>query len=120
MLHGAFVAMVTPFAESGEIDEPGVARLLAYFEHLNLTGVVVAGTNGEGPSLSTIEKRDLVRLAVKLSGKLKVIAGLATCSLTEARWIAKQASEAGATAGLVIPPFYFPPDFDGIEKWFHE
>ncbi len=120
MLEGAFVAMVTPFTEKGEIDLPGVARLLAYFEHHGLTGVVVAGTNGEGPSLSSTEKRDITQFAVRHSGKLKVIAGLATCSLTEARWLAKRASESGAMAGLVLPPFYFPPNFEGIEAWFRE
>lgn len=120
MLHGAFVAMVTPFTEKGDIDEVGVVRLLAYWESQGLTGVVVAGTNGEGPSLSATEKRDLVHLAVKHSGKLKVIAGLATCSLTEARWLVKRASESGAMAALVLPPFYYPPNPEGIEAWFGE
>jgi dihydrodipicolinate synthase/N-acetylneuraminate lyase len=119
MLSGAFVAAVTPFDEKGEVDYPGFARLLAWFEHAGLDGVVVAGTNGEGPSLSGPEKRDLCLFAVRHAGNLKVIAGLATCSLPEAVWLSEQARKAGAVATLAMPPFYFRSAMEeGVLAWF--
>ncbi|MBA3725346.1 MAG: dihydrodipicolinate synthase family protein, partial [Armatimonadetes bacterium] len=91
MLSGAFTAIVTPFAEDGSIDYPAFARLLAWHEAEGMDGVVAAGTNGEGPSLSAPEKRDLVSFAVQHAGKLSVIAGLGTCAITEAIWLSNQA-----------------------------
>jgi dihydrodipicolinate synthase/N-acetylneuraminate lyase len=79
----------------------------------------LGGTNGEGPSLGAVQKRDLVRQAVPLAGRLRVIAGLATSSLEEAIWLAQQAGKAGAVAVLALPPAYFreaPPA--GIAAWF--
>ncbi|MCH8273347.1 MAG: dihydrodipicolinate synthase family protein [Armatimonadetes bacterium] len=118
MLTGAYTALVTPFDSNGEIDFPAVARLLAWHEHSGMDGVLIAGTNGEGPSLSAVEKRDLVRAAVEHAGNLKVIAGLGTPSLTEAIWLSDQAQKAGAAASLVLPPYYFPATESGIEQWF--
>lgn len=120
MLSGAFTALVTPFDENGEIDFPGVARLLAWHEGSGMDGVVVAGTNGEGPSLSAVEKRDLARFAVQHAGKLKIILGAATCSITEAVWLCEQAQKAGAIASLVLPPFYFNAAHEGIRNWFEQ
>ncbi|MFN8138548.1 MAG: dihydrodipicolinate synthase family protein [Fimbriimonadales bacterium] len=118
MLTGAFTAMVTPFDQHGEIDWPGVAKLLAYNEASGMTGVVVAGSNGEGPSLSAVEKRDLVKCAVEHAGKLKIILGAGTCSLPEAVWLCGQAQKCGAIGALVLPPFYFNASPSGIETWF--
>jgi 4-hydroxy-tetrahydrodipicolinate synthase len=120
-ISGAFTALVTPFLDDGSIDYPGLARQLAWHESEGMDGVVVGGTNGEGPSLSAVEKRDLVRCAVQHAGKLRVIAGLGTCSITEAVWLSEQAKKAGALASLVLPPFYFRGASEtGIRDWFFE
>jgi len=120
MIQGAYTALVTPFDSNGAIDYPGVARLLAWHEANGMDGVVVAGTNGEGPSLSAVEKRDLTRFAVQHKGKMRVVSGLATTSLSEAIWLSEQAKKAGADAALVLPPYYFPATSMGIEAWFRK
>lgn len=118
VVKGAFTAMITPFLENGEIDWPGVARLIAWHESNGMDGVVLAGTNGEGPSLTAVEKRDLVRFGVEHAGEMKVILGAGTCSLPEAIWLTSQAEKAGAFASLVLPPFYFAATDEGIAAWF--
>lgn len=119
MRSGSYVALVTPFNPMGSIDFPAVARLLAHHEASGTTGVVLAGTNGEGVSLSGPEKRELVEFAVQNAGGLDVICGLATCSLTEAVWLSRRAQEAGAMATLAMPPFYFRSVTEaGVEAWF--
>lgn len=116
---GCYPASVTPFREDGEVDQPGMARLLAWFESQGCSGAVIAGTNGEGPSLSAIEKRDLLRAMMPLRGSLELILGVATPSLSEAIWSCNQAAKAGAAAALVMPPGYFRDATEaGIEKWF--
>ncbi len=118
---GVYPAAVTPFDATGQIDSPSLAKLLAWFEASGCRGVVLAGTNGEGPSLSAVEKRDLVRMTVPLAGRLKVILGIATPSLTEAIWLAQQSGKAGASAALVMPPAYFrAASSAGLAAWFRE
>ena len=99
-------AAVTPFDAEGRVDHAGVARLLAYFRAEGATGVVVGGTTGEGPSLTSFEKRDLIRAAVS-SADLPVWLGVATASLEEAVWLAREAGKAGAAGVLLMPPFFY-------------
>ncbi|MBI1756217.1 MAG: dihydrodipicolinate synthase family protein [Fimbriimonas ginsengisoli] len=116
---GVYPAAVTPMTPDGAVDLPAVARLLAWFEASGCAGAVVAGTNGEGPSLSTYEKRDLIRAAVASAGKLSILLGVATSSLEEAVWLCEQARKAGAAAALVMPPGYFrEATEEGIGQWF--
>lgn len=116
---GVYPASVTPLDEKGGIDFPAIARLLAWFEAAGCKGVVLAGTNGEGPSLTAPEKRDLIRESIPLSGKLKIIQGIATSSLEEAVWLCNQAHKDGAVAALVMPPGYFrEASEEGIAAWF--
>ncbi len=116
---GCFPAAITPYREDGEVDQPGMARLLAWFESKGCAGAVLGGTNGEGPSLSAIEKRDLLRAMMPVRGSLDLILGVATPSLTEAIWTCKQAAKIGAAAALVMAPGYFrEASEDGIRGWF--
>lgn len=114
-----YPAAVTPFDARGNVDPAGVAKLIAWFRAAECDGVVVAGTNGEGPSLSAVEKRDLTRLAVDLSEGLRVVLGIASDSLAEAVWLSKQAGRSGAEAVLVMPPRFFPEaGQDGLARWY--
>lgn len=118
---GVYPASVTPFDARGCVDAAGVARLLAWFEASGCRGAVLAGTNGEGPSLSAVEKRDLLESAAGVRGSLELILGVATPSLDEAVWLCRQAHRFGAASALVMAPFYFrdAPE-EGIEHWFLE
>jgi 4-hydroxy-tetrahydrodipicolinate synthase len=118
-LTGIHSAVVTPMKPDGSLDEPGMVRLLAHIRTMELPGVVIAGSTGEGPSLAAVEKRDLVRLARSTNPELLVTIGIATASLTEAVWLCEQSRKAGAVAGLVMPPAFFREvDGDAIAEWF--
>ncbi len=111
---GVHVAAITPFTDGGAIDTPYLVRLLAHFEAQGTQGVVVAGSTGEGPSLSAPEKAELYTLAVQAKGKLQVTAGVLVCSLDEALYLARQAYKAGCDALMVAPPFYYPAQLEGL------
>lgn len=118
LARGIYPASTTPFLPSGQIDFISLARLVAGYEAAGCQGVVVSGTNGEGPNLAAVEKRDLVREAVKFKGKLKVILGISTPSLEEAKWLVAQAGKAGADAILLLPPGYFRRATErGVADW---
>lgn len=105
----------------GRIDFAGLAKLLAWFEAAGCRGAVLAGTNGEGPSLSATEKRELIETGISLRGKLELILGIATPSLEEAVWLSRRAADAGAMATLVMAPGYFrEASEDGIYGWLSE
>ncbi len=98
---------------------PSVVKLLAWYKAAGCIGVVLAGTNGEGPSLSAFEKKEFLKATVGLAGDLEVILGVATPSLDEAIWLCKQTHNGGGHAALVMPPGYFRDVSDeGIAKWF--
>ncbi|MFM9874064.1 MAG: dihydrodipicolinate synthase family protein [Fimbriimonadaceae bacterium] len=116
---GVMPACVTPFDQNGQIDTASLAQLFSYFRSCGCSGVVVAGTNGEGPSLSAVEKRDLVRAAVPMAEGINVVLGVATPSLPEAIWLAEQAGKSGAAAILLMAPSYFRSASEqGIVDWF--
>lgn len=118
---GVYPAAVTPFDERGRVDLPAVARLLAHFRAEGCRGVVLAGTNGEGPSLSAVEKRDLIKAAVPLASGFPVILGVSTPSTEEAVWLCRQAADAGAAAVLLMPPGFFREASQaGLEAWFRQ
>ena len=119
MKQGVYPAAVTPFDDKGNIDMTSVVRLLAWYQAAGCTGVVLAGTNGEGPSLSAFEKKEFLRSTVRLAEGLEVILGVATPSLDEAIWLCKQTHNGGGHAALVMPPGYYPNVTDeGIARWF--
>lgn len=116
---GVYPAAVTPFNAKDQVDYEGLAKLLAWFEANACQGAVLAGTNGEGPSLSAVEKRDMVLKAKDLKGKLDIILGVATPSLDEAIWLCKQAANSECKAVLLMAPYYFrDAKEEGIKDWF--
>ncbi len=116
---GIYPASVTAFDAKGHIDPASVAKLLAWFEAAGCEGVVLGGTNGEGPSLSAVEKRDLLSLAMPHRGALKILLGIATASLEEALWLVKGAAQSQADGILLMPPGYFRSASEqGIRDWF--
>jgi len=116
---GVYPAAVTPFTAKDQIDFEGLAKLLAWFEANGCHGAVLAGTNGEGPSLSAVEKRDMALKAKGLRGKLDIVLGIATPSLDEAVWLCKQAANAECKAVLLMAPFYFRDASEaGVRDWF--
>ncbi len=106
MKPGIYPAAITPMV-GGDIDVPSACRLLAHFESKGCAGVVIAGTNGEGPSLAAVEKRDLIRSLAAVKGSLSLILGVMTSSLSEAIWLSTQARKLGADGILLMPPMYF-------------
>ncbi|MCA1596764.1 MAG: dihydrodipicolinate synthase family protein [Chloroflexi bacterium] len=118
-LYGALTAMVTPFDKSGALQLEAIEPFLRFQEAAGIDGVVVSGTNGEGPSLSVSERKRLLEEVIRHRRDLPVVAGTGAASVSDAIELTEHAGSVGADAVLVLPPFYFKnASADGLAAYF--
>ncbi len=110
---GTCTALVTPFL-GGQVNFPMVERLLQRQIDAGISAVVLGGTTGEAPTLSTKEKFELYRRGKEYVGdRMKVICGTGSNDTKHATELSLAAQEAGADALLVVSPYYNKGNFDG-------
>lgn len=115
MYSGSIVAVVTPMAESGDIDYAAWDRLLDWHVENGTDAIVVVGTTGESPTVTLDEAAELVRrAAARLGGRIPVIAGSGTKSTVTTIERTRRLGEAGADAVLVVTPYYNKPTQEGL------
>src|SRR5688572_20421540 len=100
-------ALVTPFDRTGELDLRSLPELIAFQAAAGVDGLVIAATNGEGPSLRAAERKALLEEAMRQRGSLKIFAGTGAANLPETIELTRHAAELGADAAMVLPPFFF-------------
>jgi 4-hydroxy-tetrahydrodipicolinate synthase len=114
MLKGSIVALITPF-KNEKFDQDNYIKLIHHHLESGTNGIVPAGTTGESPTLSHDEHDKVIELAVKeTKGKIPVIAGTGSNSTVEAIRLSKHAEKAGASALLVVTPYYNKPTQEGL------
>jgi 4-hydroxy-tetrahydrodipicolinate synthase len=80
---------------------------------------VPVGTTGESPTLSHEEHKKVVEIAVsEARGRVPVIAGAGSNNTREAVELAVHAEKAGASAALVVTPYYNKPNQEGLFQHF--
>jgi 4-hydroxy-tetrahydrodipicolinate synthase len=109
-------AMVTPFTATGELDLTAAAALAVHLvDEQGNDGLVINGTTGESPTTTDAEKADLVRAVVDAVGdRAHVLAGVGTFDTAHTVHLADQAAKAGASALLVVTPYYSRPPQAGL------
>ncbi|MDM5338122.1 4-hydroxy-tetrahydrodipicolinate synthase [Fictibacillus enclensis] len=108
-------AMVTPFDSKGNIDLTKTTKLVNYLIENGSDSLVVAGTTGESPTLSTEEKLALFRHVVKVVDKrVPVIAGTGSNNTRASIDLTKKAEETGVDAIMIVAPYYNKPSQEGI------
>ncbi|MBA3564820.1 MAG: 4-hydroxy-tetrahydrodipicolinate synthase [Gammaproteobacteria bacterium] len=119
MFSGSQVALVTPMRSDGAIDHACFKRLIEWHAGAGTVGIVVSGTTGEAPTLTTAEKLDLFRAAVRHArGRMPVIAGTGSNSTAASVALTQQAGDAGVDAVLVVTPYYNKPTQEGLFRHF--
>jgi len=116
---GLIPPMVTPIA-GGAPDARGIAALVDHsVEHLD--GMVVGGSCGEGPSLGGTGRLEVLgRFIDAVAGRLPVIAGVASTSLSDIADLIAAGDQIGVAGYLVPPPFYFTNSATGVMSFFGE
>jgi 4-hydroxy-tetrahydrodipicolinate synthase len=110
-------AMVTPFDDDGALDVDGAARLARWLTDNGSDGLVIAGTTGEGPVLSTEELAALLR-GVREAVTVPVVAGTGSNDTRHSIELTRLATEAGVDGVLVVTPYYNRPSQQGIAAHF--
>jgi 4-hydroxy-tetrahydrodipicolinate synthase len=111
---GSLVAIATPF-RGGEIDFAAFRGLVDWHAESGTDGLVVAGTTGEGATLTSAERAALFRAAVAdARGRMPVIAGVGTNATRTTIENARAAEECGVDGLLVVTPYYNKPTPRGL------
>jgi len=112
-------AMVTPFNSRGEVNYAVAAKLTKHLIDTGSTGLVVSGTTGESPALSTEEKLELFRVVADAAGgKAAVLAGTGSNSTAASAALTKQADKTGVDGIMLVTPYYNKPSPRGLYEHF--
>ena len=114
MLKGSMPALVTPF-KNGAVDVDTLKSLVNWHIEQGSHGLVPVGTTGESPTLTHEEHEMVVSEVVKAAaGRVPVIAGAGSNNTAESLRFMAHAKEVGATAALVVTPYYNKPTQAGL------
>ncbi|WP_306114770.1 MULTISPECIES: 4-hydroxy-tetrahydrodipicolinate synthase [unclassified Roseovarius] len=114
MFKGSFPALVTPF-KNGELDIDTLKHLVEWHISEGSHGLVPVGTTGESPTLSHDEHETVVEEVVKAAaGRIPVIAGAGSNNTVESARFMQHAERVGASAALVVTPYYNKPTQAGL------
>ena len=117
-MEGVWSALPTPFTTEGEVDERALKALVRWQLSQGVRGVVAYGTTGESPTLSHTDKERVTRATIEAAEGAPVMVGVGTnCTRTSVEF-ARQARAWGASAGLVVTPYYNKPTQEGLERHF--
>ncbi|HEY8416104.1 MAG TPA: 4-hydroxy-tetrahydrodipicolinate synthase, partial [Thermaerobacter sp.] len=112
-------AMVTPFDAEGRVDAARAAELARRLVEAGSDGIVVAGTTGESPTLSSEERLALLRAVLEAVGdRAFVWMGTGTNDTAASIRLTREAEEAGAHGVMLVTPYYNKPPQAGLLEHF--
>jgi 4-hydroxy-tetrahydrodipicolinate synthase len=114
-LSGVIPILATPFLEDGSIDLDSQTRLADDLLAQGAHGLGVFGNAGEGYALLASEKRQLLEALVRhVDGRSPLVVGVGATGTLAAVEDCRVFEDLGASALMVLPPYYLKPDGDGL------
>ncbi|KAL2061491.1 hypothetical protein VTL71DRAFT_6868 [Oculimacula yallundae] len=113
LISGALAATMTFFTEDTEdLDLETLRKHVVFLARSGIVGIIALGSNGEAPHLSKEERDEVVReirSALDEAGfhQIPIVCGTSADSVRGTVELIKNAKDAGADYGLVLPPSYF-------------
>jgi len=112
-------AMITPFDDQGKVDYSQAKRLANALLDSGSDGLVISGTTGESPSLTTEEKIQLfAEVKEAIGDRGSVVAGTGNYNTAESIELSREAEKVGADALLLTVPYYNKPPQEGMYQHF--
>ena len=106
VFRGVATALITPLREEG-VDYDALGRLIDWQIEEGINALVIAGTTGEGSTLTDEEHREVLRYSVeRAANRVPVIAGTGSNDTDYAIDLTRYACSVGADAMLVVTPYY--------------
>jgi len=115
---GLGVALVTPFARAGAIDEAAHRRLVKRQVEGGVSVLVPCGTTGESATLSEAEQQRVVAITLEESRGVPVLAGAGSNDTQRAIEKARAMAALGAAGVLSVGPYYNKPTPEGFYRHF--
>ena len=114
-LKGTGVAVITPFTQEYSIDFPALGKVLDFLISNRTEYIVLLGTTGETPVLSTSEKIAILEYAYeRIAGRVPVVVGIGGNDTAHLLEDFKTLPLQKATAILSAAPYYNKPSQEGI------
>src|SRR4026207_1142357 len=118
-LTGCGTALVTPFTESGELDERSLRSFVEWQITSGVHFVVPCGSTGGAATMTIAEHRRVVEITVEqTAGRVPVVAGAASNDTKKAIALSREMEAAGGTHPTHASPMYNKPPQRGIVAHF--
>ena len=107
-LRGLIAATYTPMNEDGSLRMSEIPAMVNRLEKIGIKGIFVAGSTGEGLSLTSAERKAIAEAYTKEAhGRMKVIIHVGHHCLDESAALSRHAKEIGADAIAAVAPSYY-------------
>ncbi|MDO4869562.1 MAG: 4-hydroxy-tetrahydrodipicolinate synthase [Bacillota bacterium] len=117
---GAGTALITPMNEHG-VDYDSFGRLIDWQIDEGIDALIIAGTSGEGSTLSDQEHKDVVRYAVERADhRVPIIAGTGSNDTAYGLQLTKACCDYGVDGVLLVTPYYNKATQDGLVRLYYE
>jgi 4-hydroxy-tetrahydrodipicolinate synthase len=111
--------MATPFAADGSLDLDACRALARHLVEHGSEGLVLAGTTGEGPTLTDAEKLSLFEAVLdEVGADVRVIANTGTYDTAHSVHLTRDARRLGVHGFLAVTPYYNKPPAEGLARHF--
>jgi 4-hydroxy-tetrahydrodipicolinate synthase len=101
---GVYVIAVTPFTDSGLIDEASIDSVVEFYLEKGVSGMTILGMMGESHKLSMEESRAVMnRYLSRIDGRIPVVVGVSNAGTDPLVSFSREAMDAGA-AGVMVAP----------------
>jgi 4-hydroxy-tetrahydrodipicolinate synthase len=115
VIHGSLVALVTPFDSNNRVDYASLKRLIDFHVEQGTSGLVIAGTTGESPTLKRSEHIELIGRSMEIAaGRIPVIAGTGSNSTFQSIELSRAVFDQRLAAYMAVVPYYNKPTQEGI------
>lgn len=120
-VRGSITPLITPFHSDGSLDPDSIPGLVDWQLERGTHGISVGGSTGE-PTSQTIEERIRVMRAAAgaLADRGPFLPGTGTAIMSETLELTAEALRLGASAALVVTPYYGRAQQEGLFNWYSQ
>jgi 4-hydroxy-tetrahydrodipicolinate synthase len=118
-IRGAITPLITPFQADGALDLDAIGPLIDWQLQRGSHGISVGGSTGEPTSQTVDERIQVMRTAAAaIDGRVPFLPGTGTALMDETLELTAEAQALGASAALVVTPYYGRAQQEGLYQWY--